>query len=200
MPNTSTALSNPIGKFPSSDKIDEQDSPVFQYLDLRMKSVGKFPGLNLQQNIVTSENAVVNGPSPSTTIAVETNNALSAPIPTVRNYNPNDVETFSPLQEWEGYVTEITETSFVAHLIDRTAGKTIPEELMEFAIEELSDDNKELLQEGAIFRWSIGYHKFHGTKRKASDIVFRRLPAFTKKDLVAAEARATRLSEALTWD
>jgi hypothetical protein len=82
------------------------------------------------------------------------------------------------LQEWEGYVSEVGEKTFRARLVDLTANQKFEDEVAEFAIEELSDDNAALLLEGAVFRWVIGYQRSEsGTKRRVSEVVFRRLPA-----------------------
>jgi len=121
------------------------------------------------------------------------------PLPSIKHTDPHDIVTFSPMQEWEGYVTEIFAESFSAYLIDKTAEKSIAEELMEFSISDLSEDNKDLLKVGAIFRWAIGYQKQHGSKRKVSEVVFRRMPAITKRDIKHAESRVDAITEALTW-
>ncbi len=80
------------------------------------------------------------------------------------------------LQEWEGVVSEVREDTLVARLIDVTC-RDSPEEEAVFLIEDVRRDDLELLRPGAVFRWIIGYDvKRDGAKRRASQIVFRRLP------------------------
>ncbi|MGD0762656.1 MAG: hypothetical protein ABR929_05595 [Roseiarcus sp.] len=109
--------------------------------------------------------------------------------------------SLEPLQEWEGYVTEIGESTFVARLVDLTANEQTEDEVADFLISDLSDDDLSLLKEGAGFRWVIGYQRRRsGQKIRASQIVFRRLPAWTNRDIKAAQARAEQLLTELHWD
>jgi|SRR6516165_3758052 hypothetical protein len=126
--------------------------------------------------------------------------SITFEIPQARRHNPQSIATFSPMQEWEGYVTEVKDETFTAHLVDITAKRRIAEEKIEISISDLSDQDKDLLREGALFRWSIGYYKQHGTKMKSSRIVFRRLPAWTKSDFMKAEQKAKELIGAITWE
>jgi len=121
------------------------------------------------------------------------------PIPLIKDRDASRIVTFSPLQEWEGYVIDIGSDTFVANLIDKTAKKTMAEESMEFPIADLSEDDRDMLRVGAIFRWSVGYQKRHGSKRKVSEIVFRRLPALTRSDFDAANNRVESILEAINW-
>jgi hypothetical protein len=121
-------------------------------------------------------------------------------VPKVASGDRSERVTFFPLQEWEGFVGEVGTDSFTGFLIDLTAKKTRPEEKMEFPISDLSDDDRSLLREGAIFRWSIGYQKQHGTKRRVSQVVFRRLPAWTRCDFEASKLKVKEILENVVWD
>ncbi len=102
---------------------------------------------------------------------------------------PNIRDTIAPriafvaIQEWEGYVVTIEKEVFTAHLVDKTRLSDRPEEVVEFPLSDIRNDDRELLVPGAIFRWSVGYQDSYGTKERVSRIVFRRLPAWTKKEL-----------------
>lgn len=97
---------------------------------------------------------------------------------------PQPAPTFHALQEWEGYVLEIGETDFVARLVDLTAGSGQEEEEAVIPLVELSDEDSARMRPGSIFRWVIGYERtVAGTKRRVSQIVFRDLPAITRRDL-----------------
>jgi len=115
----------------------------------------------------------------------------TAPAPTL---------SLEALQEWEGYVTAIGDEIFRGRLIDLTAGRKIEEEEADFPICDLSDDDRELLEMGAVFRWIIGYQRAKGgTKRRVSQVTFRRLPAWTRKDLMQAKETAAELSHEISW-
>lgn len=107
--------------------------------------------------------------------------------------------SFVAEQEWEGYVTEVNGEEFKAHLIDLS--ETDIEETAEFSINEVSSIHKELVKEGAIFRWSIGYERIRGgTKRKVSSIIFRRLPAWTKRDLSKSISEVESFQNNIIWE
>jgi len=95
------------------------------------------------------------------------------------------------LQEWEGYVIEISETEFVARLTDITAKASIEDEEAVFPLEEIADADIKKLRPGSIFRWVIGYERSGaGTKKRVSQIVFRDLPVVTRSDVQDGEAWA----------
>ena len=106
--------------------------------------------------------------------------------------------TLHALQEWEGYVTEITDTEFTARLTDLTAGETYAGEEADFPLDEISEDDAAKIQVGSIFRWVIGYeHSAGRPKKRVSCIVFRDLPVITKRDLEDGEAWAREVIRSL---
>lgn len=107
--------------------------------------------------------------------------------------------SFVAEQEWEGYVTEIAGEEFSAHLLDLTSAGV--EEEATFSIDDVSNIHRNLLKEGAIFRWSIGYERSKGgTKKRVSSIVFRRLPAWTKRDIAKSLEDAEQYQQNITWE
>lgn len=109
--------------------------------------------------------------------------------------------SFEPLQEWEGRVVEIKAETFTATLTDITARRDFEDEIAEFPVGDVSDDDILLFKPGAIFRWLIGYERHpSGTKRRASSVVFRRLPSWSATDLSRANQEAKMLVEAITWE
>lgn len=105
------------------------------------------------------------------------------------------------LQEWEGQVLSIhpDEGVFIAALTDMTAKESIETEEAEFPISDLSDSDSQLLEEGAIFRWIIGY-EYRGTQRRRfSRTSFRNLPQWNEAELLAADKEAERLN-AIEYD
>lgn len=122
-------------------------------------------------------------------------------IPEFHNQAFRSKPRLQPLQEWEGYVTEIHDETFVARLVDKTAGADVPEEEGEFPFSDVSDSDRELVKPGAIFRWTIGYLKSaSGSKKRVSQIVFRRLPQWTRKELALAEMKAKEIASAIAWE
>ena len=114
-----------------------------------------------------------------------------------RRTTPKLTPSLHALQEWEGYVTEINDSDFVANLLDITAGDTYAGEEVVIPLEEISEADVARMHTGSIFRWVIGYERApSGNKRRVSQIVFRNLPAFTKKDLQEAEDWAEKMTAA----
>ncbi len=110
-------------------------------------------------------------------------------------FNP---DRFLSFQKWEGIVIEVSNTSFVARLIDLTANG--PDEEAEFSIEEISKEDRGLLQPGAIFYWNIGYHDTSkGQRIRSSLIRFRRLPVWQKAEIDEAKQNAVKLRDVIDW-
>lgn len=112
-------------------------------------------------------------------------------------------ESFTAIQEWEGFVTSISpdQGSFFARLVDKTAKKKVAEETIEIQVSDVSESDAHLIKEGAIFRLAIGHARSAaGTRRKVSEIVFRRLPAWTERDIREARQKAEQLVSALKWE
>jgi hypothetical protein len=106
---------------------------------------------------------------------------------------------FVAIQEWEGYVISIEKETFTAQLVDKTRLADRPEEVTEFPLADIRNDDKPLLMPGAIFRWSVGYQNREGTKERVSRIIFRRLPAWTKKELDLQTNNFVRCFASVEW-
>lgn len=106
-----------------------------------------------------------------------------------------------PLQEWEGHVVSLSNEGFTARLVDITAEQQLATEEADFAIEEVSDSDLDLLREGALFRWAIGYETApSGSKKRVSQLVFRRLPKWTEREIKQADRRAAELVKGIAWE
>lgn len=116
-----------------------------------------------------------------------------------RAKRPVSTFNFVAMQEWEGYVTEIKEDTFTAILVDVTKKDNEPTEEADFEMDEISNSDKKLLKIGSVFRWAIGYNTSGSTKMKSSFVVFRNLPAYSKKELAAAQTKAESLSKSINW-
>ena len=100
-------------------------------------------------------------------------------------------EVFEVRQKWEGYVLELGEETFYARLIC-IEGEG-PDLEAEIELEAVNPTDRDLVQRGAYFYWSIGYLKRSSGTIRHSLIRFRRLPPITDADRAQAEARADAL-------
>ncbi len=106
---------------------------------------------------------------------------------------------FIELQEWEGIVLDLHDETFSARLTD-ICNEENPPEVGDFIISDLRNDDMKLLRPGAVFRWIIGYDVSRcGSKQRASQIVFRRLPVWTKHEIDDADREARKLMEGIDW-
>jgi hypothetical protein len=101
-----------------------------------------------------------------------------------------------PVQElhqyWECVVEEIGPTKFLA-VLRSLKNPNDSEKEAEIPIALVEEDDRELLLPGAVFYWSLGYQTVSGTSKRFSAIKFRRLPAWTKRDLARIESGAAKL-------
>ena len=107
-------------------------------------------------------------------------------------------KSFAVLQEWEGYVVAVTKENFTARLLDITTGRRTEDEEAEFPLEELSDADRQHVRVGSVFRWTVGHRRLpSGTKERVSLIVFRRLPAWTRRELEQNSHQAEAIANIL---
>ncbi len=93
---------------------------------------------------------------------------------------------FEFLQKWRGVVLEVSDESFLARLVDMES--PAPDEEAEILKREISDEDLQLIEPGAVFYWNIGYQVDpSGQRKRASVIRFRRLPIWTPKELSDAK-------------
>lgn len=115
---------------------------------------------------------------------------VSIPTPTLPQ------PEFDALQKWEGHVVSVTETDFTATLVDLTQ-PGIEEEAV-LGLSEVTEDDLPLVRPGAVFYWSVGYRVDQSGERSRSSVIwFRRLPAWTEKEIERAQARAAELKAKL---
>jgi hypothetical protein len=104
-------------------------------------------------------------------------------------------EFFKALQKWEGYVLDVTEDSFRARLV--TIEGEGPTQEVEIPLEELVQEDRKLVEPGAVFYWSIGYLDRPSGRLRTSLIRFRRLPAWSSRELEKARTEAEKLGALL---
>jgi hypothetical protein len=70
-----------------------------------------------------------------------------------------------------------------------------PEEQATFSMDAVPEPDCSLVALGAVFYWVIGYEvTITGTRKTVSMLRFRRLPAWTKADILSAKQEAKRLA------
>lgn len=112
---------------------------------------------------------------------------------------PIQEDHFQSLQSWEGIVESATPEAITTRLRDRS--KKSPDQIAEFSIDEISPIDRELVQPGAIFYWDIGYSEDKtGQRLRASLIRFRRLPAWTHKEIEKAKRDSIEMRNKLGWE
>jgi len=100
-------------------------------------------------------------------------------------------EFFTALQKWECYVLAVKGDTFLARL-HPLLGEGLDQEA-EIYLEEVSEEDRPLIQLGAVFYWSIGYLERPSGRLRSSVIKFRRLPTWTNHDLGEAKKEIGRL-------
>lgn len=103
------------------------------------------------------------------------------------------------LSKWEGVVSRVSGDIFMGKLRDLTTDEGFINEA-EFSVDDLQEDDKELLEIGAVFYWYVGYMTTSGgTRTKISLLKFQRLPKWQKSKIERIEEDAKRLREKLKW-
>jgi hypothetical protein len=97
------------------------------------------------------------------------------------------------LQQWEGTIVEVSDTDFVAVIRDKTDPSS-PEEEATFSFDQVSPADRQLAVSGGVFYWSIAYEDTITRTRKTVSIIrFRRLPAWSRRDIDRVDREARRL-------
>lgn len=118
--------------------------------------------------------------------------------PQMNQPNGFKVEQFQTLQKWEGYIVAIDGENIIVRLKDITNGGI--DEEAEFTFSDVSEDDKPLIEEGAVFYWNLGYQITKGTRKKASIIRFRRLPAISKLRHQHIFSQAQQAFNRINWE
>jgi len=98
---------------------------------------------------------------------------------------------FVLLQKWEGFILSVDEEKFSVRLFD-TVGMRKPHQVL-FARFDLSEEDQDLIEEGALLVWMIGLRQIGIRRRRESEIYIRRLPAWSNTEIETARARAGEL-------
>jgi hypothetical protein len=166
---------------------------------LEMLQNVKTSGPRLDQSLFAGSNA-----NPSQTTSADESSAkkldfidylVPPPIAKIRRIGP--VSILRPRQQWEGTVIERQNGSFVARVSDRT-NPSNSDELVTFELEEVSPEDKKLVQPGAAFYWTIGVEQSPARSIRNVEILsFRRLPSWSASSVREAEHEANEIAQLL---
>ncbi len=118
-----------------------------------------------------------------TSMNFEINRSSRQPIINFPHFKEWRKGHFVSLKKWEGIVESVFESSFVARIKD--VANEVPDERVEIDFDELTNiDEKKMIEVGAIFSWTMGYHvSSGGTRKRQAILIFRRMPKWTEEDI-----------------
>jgi hypothetical protein len=100
---------------------------------------------------------------------------------------------------WEGVVAEIGDGVFVAQLVP--LGRDEPVLFGDIDLDQVDDDDRPLVAEGASFYLNVGYVPVgRGRRSRVSSIRFRRLPPWRFEETQVLRERARKQWQALGFD
>lgn len=181
---------------PISDLIED-----YKYYDLRVSSLLAETGL-LHTPQAKAE-AVQ--PVPESTSAYEylKLDEIIAPFLERRPVTPiqRRIRTFTPLQEWEGYVTAITDENFVARIASLGDRSEAPEEEATFSLQDLRQSEQKEIEVGSIIRWVVGLERqANDMRQRVSRVHLRRVYGSSPRQIEAARREARKFLEDMNWD
>lgn len=99
---------------------------------------------------------------------------------------------FVSLEDWEGIVQEVSadRTTFRSGLINLLSRESIDTDEAVFSLDDVQPFQRDLVQPGAFFQWSVGWRFIGRSREKSSRLNFRRLPAWTRAELQGLDKRA----------
>jgi len=123
--------------------------------------------------------------------------SYSAPINRQRLTTPSPPSQIKMLQQWECVIHEVSEECVSCELHDLT-DSLCPTEFAEIYVSEFSDFDRPLLEEGAVFYWSVGRETSKtGQVRRYSELRLRRMPPLSKSKRREITRKAQQLGQLL---
>jgi hypothetical protein len=115
-------------------------------------------------------------------------------------FKPKEIEQtrYKLLKKLEGTVLRLEGTGFVARLVENATD--FPAIEANIDLEELPESERPFAIEGASLVLTVGYRYQGGTRKRESEIYFRRLPPWTDDEAQKALASAHKLVNAINWD
>lgn len=138
--------------------------------------------------------------SPSDGLRLFEQSVPLAPLERDRFQHMQVESTLQVRQLWEGVVTDVNfeNEEFTARLHNITTPGDYEREVT-LDMQEVSANDRDLMREGGIFQWMIGYRrKTFGQMERVSAIVFRRLPVWYEEDITNAHREGEALAAAFS--
>ena len=147
-----------------------------------------------------NEEAALASAGTTTASTVEKGSSPSKPrrVPQTRVLSSQPDQRYILLKKYEGFVTARGETTFSARLFENDSDYPVVE--AEFDLEELSETDRKLANEGAPLVWTIGYAYEGSTRKRESLIYLRRLPAWSDKEFEKGREAADDLTRGIQWE
>lgn len=121
------------------------------------------------------------------------------PPPAIRD-QVERVSSLKPNQVWEGKVTRILGSEFIALIQDQTV-RTNPIEEVTLELDLVSEEERGLVHPGSAFYWTIGKEKTPaGQIKNISFIQFKRNPRWTANMLARSEKRSRKFHTLFSED
>ncbi len=106
---------------------------------------------------------------------------------------PAPAASFQTLRVWEGVIVRVDGPKFKAVLTD-VQDPRFGKEAGEFYVTEVSEEDRGLVEPGAVFYWYVGVEITKSrTLKEVSALRFRRLPAWSAQQVKSVEKEAARL-------
>ncbi len=124
--------------------------------------------------------------------------SYSPPVSRQRLMTPSPPCQIKMLQQWECVIHEVSDECVSCELHDLT-DPSCPIEFAEVYLSEFSDFDRPLLEEGAVFYWSIGRETSKtGQVRRYSELRVRRMPPLSQSKRREITRKARQLGQLLT--
>jgi hypothetical protein len=140
--------------------------------------------------------------SPSPRLIDSSINDAAPPIQRFRvPWNPPAPKTAGDVYElrekFDGVVLSVGQDNFEARLFPSEASDEPVE--TEFSKDDLSIEDRALLEPGTMFVLTIGYRTSGSSRRRESYFYLRRMPAMTDEQVSQASVRASQYRDELQW-
>lgn len=114
----------------------------------------------------------------------------------IRKPATESLKSFKVLESWVARVETVDLEAQTFTALVSSEIHTGTREAAEFTFDEISEDDRALIQAGAIFYWSVGYQiDEFGGRSTASVVRFRRVHHWRPKEIREARARASEYAD-----
>lgn len=116
--------------------------------------------------------------------------SFESPIPLLR---PPTSADSTPLQIWEGTVLKLDHAAGVMHVLLNAKMGQVPRHSADIDLEWVSDQDKDLVQPGAVFYLTLFKRTRRGSIENSQELRFRRRPSWSSTQLKRIEDDSSKL-------